>query len=58
MSGEAAKVHVTPVPSKSGLLTYFHFGKAQCASCSLSPTGGYVREKTDNGRMASTRNSE
>ena len=51
MSGEAAKERVTPVPSKSGLLTYFRFGKAQCASCGLSPTRGY-------GRIASTRNSD
>ena len=33
MNGEAAKERVTPVPSKSGLLTNFRFGKAQCASC-------------------------
>ena len=38
MSGEAAKERVTPVPSKSGLLTYIRFGEAQCASCGLSPT--------------------
>ena len=38
MSGEAAKECVTPVPSKSRLLAYFRFGKAQCVSCGLSPT--------------------
>ena len=42
MSGEAAKERVTPVPFKSGLLTYFRFGEAQCASCGLSPTFGHV----------------
>ena len=42
MSGEAAKERVTPVPSKSGLLTYFRFGEAQCASCGLSPTLGHA----------------
>ena len=40
MSGKAVKEHVTPVPSKSGLLMYFRFGEAQCASCGLSPTLG------------------
>ena len=35
MSGEATKESVTTVPSKSGLLTYFRFGEAQCG---LSPT--------------------
>ena len=38
MSGEAAKERVTPIPSKSGLLTYIRFGEAQCASCGLSST--------------------
>ena len=38
ISGKAAKERVTPVPSKSGLLTYFRFGEAQCASCGLSLT--------------------
>ena len=38
MSGEAAKERVTPVPSKSQLLTYFRFGSAQCTSCGLAPT--------------------
>ena len=42
MSGEAAKERVTTVPSKSGLLTYFRFGEAQCASCGLSPTLGHA----------------
>ena len=42
MSGEAAKERVTPVPSKSELLTYFRFGSAQCASCGLSPTFGHA----------------
>ena len=42
MSGEAAKERVTPVPFKSGLPTYFRFGEAQCASCGVSPTFGYV----------------
>ena len=50
---------VTLVPSKSGLLTYFRFGEVQCASCGLSPTLGHVRrEKINNGRIASTKNSD
>ena len=35
MSSEAAKERVTPVPSKSKLLTYFRFGSVQCVSCGL-----------------------
>ena len=42
MSGKAAKERVTPVPSISGLLTYFRFGKVQCTSCGLSPTLGHA----------------
>jgi len=65
MSGEAVKERVTPVPSKSGLLTYFCFGEAQCASCGLSPTLGHAatwedkrRQKINDGRITSTRNSD
>jgi len=39
MSGEATKERVTPVPSRSKLLTYFRFESAQCASCSLRCKG-------------------
>ena len=42
MSSKAAKERVTPVSFKSGLLTYFRFGEAQCVSCGLSPTLGHV----------------
>ena len=42
MSGEAMKERVTPVPFKSGLLTYFRYGEAQRVSCSLSPTLGHA----------------
>jgi len=57
MSGEAAKERVTPVPSKSWLLTYFRFGEAQCTSCSLSPTLGHAATwEINDGRIASTRN--
>ena len=42
MSGEATKESVTTVPSKSGLLTYFRFGEAQCVSCGLPPTLGHA----------------
>ena len=60
MSGEAAKERVTPVPFKSGLLTYFRFGEAQCASCGLSPILEVMRlrEKINDARIASTRNSD
>ena len=39
MSGEATKEHVTPVPSKLKLLSYFRFGSAQCVSCGLRCKG-------------------
>ena len=42
MSAEGAKERVTLVPSKSKLPTYFRFGEALAASCSLSPTYSHV----------------
>ena len=38
MSGEAAKVHVTSVPSTSWLVTYFCFSDVQYMLCGLPPT--------------------